>query len=217
MVMSNLCGPFILLANFYFRMPIHRLEWQGCIIAIMGAAAMMLDPAAEKADGSRSSIAGTLGALVGAIFGALLYFFSGEVRSKVPLATSVTISVYMANVYFAMAFVFLPDYEFSMDPVRGVFGWMVPSELYLTVGLGLFTNFFGTAGILISLYFVSPVLMSNIMLLEPISAQILGCVMGLDKVPGAVSFVGAGVAMIGLFIIGRGSGRKEKELVRNPK
>ena len=56
-----------------------------------------------------------------------------------------------------------------MDPARGVFGWMVPEELYLTVGLGLFSSFFGTAGIIISMYFVSPVLMSNIMLLEPIS------------------------------------------------
>ena len=123
----------------------------------------------------------------------------------------------MVNVYFAMAFAFVPDVEFSTDPARGVFGWMVPEELYLTVGLGLFSNFFGTAGILISMYFVSPVLMSNIMLLEPISAQILGCVMGLDKVPGAVSFVGAAVAMLGLFIIGRGSGRKERELAREPK
>ena len=85
------------------------------------------------------------------------------------------------------------------------------------MGLGLFTNFFGSAGILISMYFVSPVLMSNIMLLEPIGAQILGCVMGLDKVPGAVSFVGAGVAMIGLFIIGRGSGSKERELTKTQK
>ena len=133
------------------------------------------------------------------------------------MATSITISMLMVNIYFAIAFAFVPDVEFSMDPLRGVFGWMVPSELYLTVGLGLFSNFFGSAGILISMYFVSPVLMSNIMLLEPISAQILGCVMGLDKVPGAVSFVGAGIAMLGLYIIGRGSSIKERELVRNPK
>ena len=74
-VMSDLCGPFIIMINLLLRMPIHRLEWQGCIVALMGAAAMMLDPAAEKADGSRSSIAGTMAALVGAVFGALLYFF----------------------------------------------------------------------------------------------------------------------------------------------
>ena len=74
-VMSNLCGPFILLINLIFRKPVHRLELQGCIVALMGAAAMMLDPAAEKADGSKTSITGALGALVGATFGALLYFF----------------------------------------------------------------------------------------------------------------------------------------------
>ena len=122
----------------------------------------------------------------------------------------------MVNVYLSMIFAFDPSVEFTMDPAHGVFGWMVPKELYLTLGLGLFSGFFGTAGIIISLYFVSPFLMSNIMLLEPISAQILGCVMGLDKVPGVVSFLGGAVAILGIFIIGLGSGRKERELARIP-
>ena len=74
-VLNNLCGPFILAANLVFRLPVHRLEGQGCIVALLGAAAMMFDPTAEKADGSKASIAGDLLALVGAIFGALLYFF----------------------------------------------------------------------------------------------------------------------------------------------
>ena len=74
-VLNNLCGPFILAANLVLRLPVHRLEWQGCIVALLGAAAMMFDPAAEKADGSKPSITGDLLALVGAIFGALLYFF----------------------------------------------------------------------------------------------------------------------------------------------
>ena len=216
-VLNNLCGPFILAANLIFRLPIHRLEWQGCIVALMGAAAMMFDPAAEKADGSKASITGDLLALIGAACGALLYFFQGQPRAKVPLATSIAISVFMVLIYFTIAFAFIPEVEFSMDPESGVFGWMDPGQLELTVGLGLFSNFFGTAGILISMYFVSPVLMSNIMLLEPISAQILGCVAGLDKVPGVVSFVGAAVAILGLYIIGRGSGIKERELAQNPK
>ena len=74
-VLNNLCGPFILAANLVLRLPIHRLEWQGCIVALVGAAAMMFDPAAEKADGSKASITGDLLALIGAVCGALLYFF----------------------------------------------------------------------------------------------------------------------------------------------
>ena len=76
-VLNNLCGPFILAANLVFRLPVHRLEWQGCIVALVGAAAMMFDPAAEKADGSKASITGDLLALIGAVCGALLYFFQG--------------------------------------------------------------------------------------------------------------------------------------------
>ena len=74
-VLTNLCGPFILVATLVRRLPVHYLEWQGCIVAIFGAAALMFDPAAEKADGSKASIAGDLLALVGALFGALLYSF----------------------------------------------------------------------------------------------------------------------------------------------
>ena len=90
--------------------------------------------------------------------------------SKIPLITSVTTSMLMVNVYFSMAFAFDPSIKFSMDPTHGVFGWMVPEQLYLTLGLGLFSGFFASGGTLISLYFVSPVLMGNMMLLEPISA-----------------------------------------------
>ena len=87
---------------------------------------MMFDPAAEKADGSKASITGDLLALIGAVCGALLYFFQGKARSKVPLATSIAISMLMVNIYFAIAFVFIPDAEYSMDREKGIFGWMVP-------------------------------------------------------------------------------------------
>ena len=74
-VLNNLCGPFILAANLICRLPVHRLEWLGCIVSIIGAAALIFDPAAEKTDGSKASIYGDMFALVGALFGALLYFF----------------------------------------------------------------------------------------------------------------------------------------------
>ena len=35
---------------------------------------------------------------------------------------------------------------------------------------------------------------------------------GLDKVPGVLSFVGGSVAILGIFIIGLGSSRKEREV-----
>ena len=72
-VLVDLLGPYILLANLVRGLPVHRLEWQGCIIAIFGAIFLMFDPAAEKTDGSKASIYGDVLALSGAIFGALLY------------------------------------------------------------------------------------------------------------------------------------------------
>ena len=71
-VLVDLLG-YILLANLVWGLPIHRLEWLGCIIAIIGAIGLMFDPTAEKTDGSKASISGDLLALAGALFGALLY------------------------------------------------------------------------------------------------------------------------------------------------
>ncbi len=53
--------------------------------------------------------------------------------------------------------------------------------------------------------------MANAQLLEPFGAQVLGFAWGLDKLPGALTYVGAAFALLGIAFIDRGSEQREKE------
>ena len=69
----------------------------------------------------------------------------------------------------------------------------------------VFCAFFGQAGYIISLNFFSPLVTSNAYLLEPFFAQILGYMIGLDKLPGVISLLGTGCALVGIMYIDRGA------------
>jgi len=53
------------------------------------------------------------------------------------------------------------------------------------------------------LYF-SPLVIGTAVLFEPIGSQIIGCLLGLDQIPGAMTFIGTLVTLIGLYFVTKG-------------
>ena len=109
-------------------------------------------------------------ALSGGACGAILFFTSSEVMQKVPKLQATFVITLLSNVIYAVAMFFSSNATFSMDPKHGMFGWARTDQLWYTVVIGLFSGFFGSAGPLLSLYFVSPEIMCSLLLLEPIAA-----------------------------------------------
>ncbi len=52
--------------------------------------------------------------------------------------------------------------------------------------------------------YFSPLVIGTAVLFEPIGSQIIGCILGLDKIPGALTFIGTGVTLAGLFFVSKG-------------
>ena len=52
--------------------------------------------------------------------------------------------------------------------------------------------------------FFSPLVIGTAVLFEPIGSQIIGCVLGLDKIPGFLTFLGTFVTLGGLFFVSKG-------------
>lgn len=69
----------------------------------------------------------------------------------------------------------------------------------------VFASFFGSAGYTLSLLFFSPLLVSSSFLLEPIIAQVLGYLMGLDQIPGVMTALGSFFAIYGIWYIDCGA------------
>jgi len=66
-------------------------------------------------------------------------------------------------------------------------------------------SFFGNAGYTLSLLFYSPLVVSNASLVEPLLAETLGFVLGLDALPGLLTLIGTVFAIYGIVQIERGS------------
>lgn len=95
---------------------------------------------------------------------------------------------------------------FSLDPLVGCLGFMNSETwMFAYLVLGFFSSVCFSMGTILSTLFFSPLVVANVFLLEPVVAQIIGFVLGLDKMPGILTFFGISLAMIGVLFFYKGS------------
>lgn len=63
------------------------------------------------------------------------------------------------------------------------------------------SSIFGSAGYVACLKFFSPVVVANAYLIEPIVAESLGYIMGIDQFPGILTILGSTIMLIGVILI----------------
>jgi drug/metabolite transporter (DMT)-like permease len=102
---------------------------------------------------------------------------------------------------------------FSTDINFGCLGFLnLADNNLLVLGMyALFASFFGSAGYVLCLLFYSPLVTSNAYLLEPFFAQMLGFILGLDKLPGLMTLLGTIFAVFGIMHIDKGSRLRAEE------
>lgn len=101
---------------------------------------------------------------------------------------------------------------FSFDMQYGCLGFLNPNnDPWLIGAYALFASFFGSAGYVLCLLFFSPLVTSNAFLVEPFFAQVVGYSMGLDKMPGLVTFLATVSAITGIYYIEKGSRQRVRE------
>jgi hypothetical protein len=94
----------------------------------------------------------------------------------------------------------------------GCLGFLNPNnDPWLIGAYALFASFFGSAGYVLCLLFFSPLVTSNAFLVEPFFAQVVGYLMGLDKMPGLVTFLATISAITGIYYIEKGSRQRVRE------
>ena len=96
------------------------------------------------------------------------------------------------------------------DPHTGVFGFLNPGEegwwkvAYVILVYGFFTGACNMGAYSMSCKYFAPLVIGTAVLFEPIGSQIIGCLLGLDKIPGIMTFIGTGVTLVGLFFVAKG-------------
>jgi len=187
------------------------IELVGVVFVVVGCVCLYFDGSAEREDGVKAELIDYAITLACSFCGALFFFFSHSVIKQVPMAILfVLMSIYGFILSVITAKALNSKIEiFSLDETWGCFGF-VNSEwiVYCIFVWGLLSMYPGYYGYIIAMMFFPPQVSSSGLLFEPILAQIFGIAFKVDKLPGVLSYIGAVIDLIGIFLINKGDQKR---------
>ena len=106
------------------------------------------------------------------------------------------------------------SYELSTDDEVGIFGWMSlrTDRFFLELYIAVVCNGVGTAGYIAIMKYFDAVVVSMVMLMEPVIALFQGMAVGVATIPGWMTWLGNAVVVSGSLIV-IWSGSKKTETV----
>ena len=186
----------ILIGMFYFVRKPNRMELVGGIAAFTGAAISMLDTGDVQGDRSVTVFGDQL-AFFGAVF-VVGYIVCGRIlREWMPLF------VYAFPVTLIGGLLLLPaswilESNFSDF---GAFGYFTHQTLWWFVLLAFIAGILGHTGLNYCLKYVSPLLISISVTLEPLLGSLIGWMFFSTGVPGLWTWIGGPILMLGIISI----------------
>ena len=129
-----------------------------------------------------------------------------ELVTKLPPLYAMFFTMLFSDIILVLlGCILFSDFTFDFNPVTGVFGFLRKELwLYVIVFYGFFTGACNQGAFAMSCKYFSPLVIGTAVLLEPIGSQVIGCIMGLDKIPGPMTFIGTIGTLIGLYFVARG-------------
>lgn len=177
-VLSNLASLIIIGSKFVLGSPVLLLEGTGAAIGMAGAliCAYAGNDSSESEDhDSNLAMVGNVLAFLASVATALYLTVAKSLRPRVDLMVfmlfiftyaSMTVLVYM--MWSGQSF------EISTDPNIGLFGWLrlQPDRLPLELWMAIICNLLGTTGYIAIMKYFDPVVVSMVMLMEPIGENV---------------------------------------------
>ena len=186
----------ILIGMFYFVRKPNRMELVGGIAAFTGAAISMLD--AGDVQGDRSvTVFGDQLAFFGAVF-VVGYIVCGRIlREWMPLFVYAFPVTLIGGILLVPAS-WLLESNFSDF---GAFGYFTHQTLWWFVLLAFIAGILGHTGLNYCLKYVSPLLISISVTLEPLLGSLIGWMFFSTGVPGLWTWIGGPILMLGIISI----------------
>ena len=186
----------ILIGMFYFVRKPNRMELVGGIAAFTGAAISMLDTGDVQGDRSVTVFGDQL-AFFGAVF-VVGYIVCGRIlREWMPLFVYAFPVTLIGGILLVPAS-WLLESEFSDF---GAFGYFTHQTLWWFVLLAFIAGILGHTGLNYCLKYVSPLLISISVTLEPLLGSLIGWMFFSTGVPGLWTWIGGPILMLGIISI----------------
>ena len=240
-LLSNLHSVMVIPILLILRKSVHKFEKIAFVSIMISAALLLMDRLSFREDQIvsvkskvthktfytvSSSLYVDLVVISSNLAAALFFLLNRSLTKSAPsflgyIATLNGISTFI----FCVIAVLGEDATIDFNTSQGLFGWLDNQISFVTIFFyGFLATFFGSAGYLFSLQFYSPLVVMNAHLLEPIIAQVLGCVMGIDKLPSFLTVTALMAVAISTFFLNqamnimiddkkRDGGNKQEEIL----
>ena len=210
-ILSNLTSLILIVRKLLMGLPIVFSEVMGAFVGFTGAAVCAGDTSrVTVANGDSSQEAHPnemLGNLIAASasFGMATYLcIAKDLRSNCDLYVFMFTIMFLSSIFILMYMMMSGEsVEFSTDRSLGIFGWMTPTanrlapELYMVFSC----NFLGTMGYIAVLRYFDSVVVSTVMLMEPVAAAFFEFWAGLAPLPGTQTWIGDAIVATGSAVV----------------
>jgi len=188
-ILSNMASLIMIGWKFITGVKVLCFEGLGALIGFVGAlsAAGSDGESTMVEDTSSSEYFGDILAFSASIGVAIYLTIAKRLRQRIDLVLFMSLVFSLSSVFLLLYITVCSgqQYEFSFDPSIGLFGWMgmrgdrLPLELYVAI----ICNGVGTMGYIAILKYFDAVVVSMVMLCEPIVATFIGMVVGVSTLP----------------------------------
>jgi hypothetical protein len=218
MVMYSSSGVYMLAWALITGAKIHRFEFYGYGLFFLGVFLMLTDPYAVKSGGTGNQYVGDLITFLGAGFGAISGYYNSK-NSKIIHPVVIMNHCFVFSTLFQItlaSFILGPSRVLSFDKEYGAFGWIADSETFwfLFSVVAPFNGMVCNVCFYVSYYFWPMEIIAGAILTEPFISQVVGVMMGQDKVPGFRTIFGLTIITFGTLISSYGSRVKAVETVQ---
>lgn len=207
-IFNNCHSLIMVIGRLMLGQYVSQFEGLGTGIGIIGGTITTLDHSPITGSSSSSSavadvsLAGDLVALLGAV-GGVFYLITAK-----KLRTEMNVSVLLTGVFLVSALLHFPifsllevPFEFSTHDTIGLFGWVRSARILTEMYIVVVCTLIGTIGYLSVMKYFDPIVVSVVMLMEPILATIFGVVAGVDVVPGYFTIGGSLLIILGTSLV----------------
>lgn len=179
-----------------------------CLMLLVGVIVALIDPWSHRLDmlnshGNFHKGNGSFMVDMIMIFSnvfAAIYFTMNKFLMKNRIIKHILITNITMMVFFVIMAVLYDDARFDLHPKHGLFGWIAAENAFTCIFLyGFVATFWGSIGYLICINFFPPIVVMNAILVEPLIAQILGYVFGIDAFPSPFCVFGIGLIIFATY------------------
>jgi drug/metabolite transporter (DMT)-like permease len=207
-IFNNCHSLMIVVGKCLLGKPVLLFEAIGSGLGILGGVVTTMDhgntssPSNSSSSSSSDVIApswqGDLVALVGAIGGVFYLLSAKKLRKEIDVFLLMTmLFIVTAVLHFPLFWLRQMPITWSTNDSIGLMGWLSPRQFLIELYLVFICTIIGTLGYISVMKYFDPIVVSVVMLLEPVLAIAIGVAAGVDHVPGRLTWLGGLLVIIG--------------------